>query len=249
MRRFVRDCLSSWGARPEQVLAPAHGPKNLVAWLPPPTGAPRRPLLFSAHLDVLRTVPPAAVASDGERLVARDGSPLGADDRAGCALLLGVARRALAGGLRHPGLVLVFTAEEERGLLGAWRAPLPGRPCAGFVLDYEGPAGCFAWAGPGVDRTELATRRRLRAPAYRLPPHSLPRRLLARAARRAGIALSPGVARALSDAHVWNARGIPSVNLGIGVERPHQPAEALHLGEFARAFRLVLALVEEAALP
>lgn len=46
-----------------------------------------------------------------------------------------------------------------------------------------------------------------------------------------------------SDANILNARGLPSVNLGLGVSQDHTPEETLSLRDLASAARLVLAII------
>ncbi len=91
-------------------------------------GGPIR--LYSAHMDTVplakgakpRLVDPVDETGQGGRIVNDcPGAALGGDDRAGCAVLLQIAR-ALMGSLArqpHPPVVLVFTVQEEVGLVGA----------------------------------------------------------------------------------------------------------------------------------
>jgi tripeptide aminopeptidase len=103
---------------------------NLIVRFPAVEGH-RGPIrLFSAHMDTValakgakpRLVGPEDDAGQGGRIVNdAPGAALGGDDRAGCAALLQVAR-ALTGplaGQPHPPVVLVFTVQEEVGLVGA----------------------------------------------------------------------------------------------------------------------------------
>jgi len=96
---------------------------NLVFHLPGTQRVGRR--LLMAHLD---TVPLA----EGTRPVARGGyvvpadndRALGADDRAGAAVVLATALEVLRRGLPHPPLTFLWTVQEEVGLHGARHARL-----------------------------------------------------------------------------------------------------------------------------
>ncbi|MEM9372915.1 MAG: peptidase M20, partial [Planctomycetota bacterium] len=56
----------------------------------------------------------------GKRIIsANPATGLGADDRAGCAVVLSTALRLLRGEAEHPPLTLLFTVQEEVGLHGA----------------------------------------------------------------------------------------------------------------------------------
>jgi len=109
---------------------------NLVFKLPGTMRAPRRMLM--AHVD---TVPLCV----GSKPVVRGGwvhssnkqTGLGADDRAGAAVLLGAAIEILRRRLPHPPLTFLWTVQEEVGLEGARyaRLGLLGKPKLAFNFD------------------------------------------------------------------------------------------------------------------
>ncbi|MGH2971921.1 MAG: M20/M25/M40 family metallo-hydrolase, partial [Gaiellaceae bacterium] len=115
------------------------------------------PLFFCAHLD---TVPP-----DGplEPLVGEDGvirnaggTILGADNKSAVAAMLEGARRVLAENRAHPGIELLFTMQEEIGLLGAaafdhtrLHAQL------GYVYDQAAPIGEIILGAPWAQGMEV----------------------------------------------------------------------------------------------
>ncbi len=114
------------------------------------------PLFFCAHLD---TVPPSAelrpVVEEG---VIRNagGTILGGDNKAAVVQMLEGVRRVLGGNVAHAGIELVFTREEEIGLLGAaafdhtrLHAEL------GFVYDQEGPIGEIILGAPYAQGLEI----------------------------------------------------------------------------------------------
>jgi tripeptide aminopeptidase len=91
---------------------------NLALRLPGTTRAPRR--LLSAHLDTV----PICVGSQPTRQgnIVRSANPksgLGADNRAGCAVLLNAAIEILTRKLPHPPLTFCWFVQEETGLNGS----------------------------------------------------------------------------------------------------------------------------------
>jgi tripeptide aminopeptidase len=114
-------------------------------------------LFFCAHLD---TVPPAGelrpVVEDG---VIRNagGTILGGDNKAAVAQMLEGTRRVLVENVPHAGLELVFTRQEEIGLLGAAafdESRLRAR--LGYVYDQEGPIGEIILGAPFAQGLEIA---------------------------------------------------------------------------------------------
>lgn len=119
---------------------------NLIAELP--GGRPER-VMLNAHVDTVPLVPgvplePIAVPADdseGERVIVRcrERQVLGADDKAGVAVVMRLVRRAAASAFEsRPTLVAVFTVAEERGLQGAQALDVAAlRADLGFVFDGE----------------------------------------------------------------------------------------------------------------
>jgi tripeptide aminopeptidase len=146
--QYLRDKLLAAGADPKWIRSDdahrrsPHGGEigNLVLNIPGSPAAARR--LFSAHVD---TVPLCAGARPIRRknilLPADKQTGLGADDRAGTAVLLATALTILESHLPHPPLTFFWTVQEELGLYGARyaRLGLLGRPQLAFNFD-GGPA-------------------------------------------------------------------------------------------------------------
>jgi len=109
---------------------------NLIVQLPGTLPGPRR--LLMAHMDTV----PVCVGTKpvlAGRFV-KSGNPatgLGADDRAGCAVVLATAVEILKKKLPHPPLTLLFAIQEEVGLYGARfvKAADLGRPKLAFNFD------------------------------------------------------------------------------------------------------------------
>lgn len=118
-------------------------------------GNPQKaPFLFSAHMD---SVPPCSgiepVADEiNNRPVIRSTGKtiLGADDKSGIAVMLALAARlAQSGSSDHHPLELLFSTQEEVGLLGLKAFDLSQcQARLGFVLDGEGDVGEIFYAGP-----------------------------------------------------------------------------------------------------
>jgi tripeptide aminopeptidase len=113
---------------------------NVYARLEPT--ADGTPLFLCAHMD---TVPPDGalrpVVADG--VIRNDGGTiLGADNKAAVAAMLAGVRRVLVEGRPHAGVELLFTPQEEVGLVGAAAFDhdrLHAR--TGYVYDQAGPIG------------------------------------------------------------------------------------------------------------
>ncbi len=121
---------------------------------------PKAPgLIFSAHLDtILPTDKLKVVEQDG--VFSSDGTTiLGADDRAGVAEIVELARALSEEGGSPVPLEFLFTVAEETGLTGAkalkagW---LEGK--VGFVLDTSGPVGTAVNRGPYGEKVRVTVR-------------------------------------------------------------------------------------------
>ena len=132
---------------------------NVYASLEP--SAEGTPLFFCAHLD---TVPPSGelrpVVEDG---VIRNagGTILGGDNKAAVTQMLEGTRRVLVENVPHAGIELLFTRQEEVGLLGAAafdRTRL--RAEVGFVYDQEGAIGEIILGAPFAQGLEITFRGR-----------------------------------------------------------------------------------------
>jgi tripeptide aminopeptidase len=120
-----------------------------------PTAA-GEPVFLCAHLD---TVPPTdaiePVVEDG---VIRNARPaiLGSDNKAAVAAMLEATRRVLAERRPHAGIELVFTPQEEVGLLGAYvfdHRRLDAR--VGYVYDQAAPIGDVILGAPSAHQLEI----------------------------------------------------------------------------------------------
>ena len=114
---------------------------NLVLKLLGTVRGSRRMLV--AHVDTVPICVGSRPVRKGNRIVSADpASGLGADNRAGSALLLTAAMAILRGGIDYPPLTLLWTVQEEVGLHGARlvKLPLLGKPRLAFNFDGGSPA-------------------------------------------------------------------------------------------------------------
>jgi tripeptide aminopeptidase len=131
---------------------------NLVVTLPGTLRGPRR--LLMAHLDTVplcvgcKPVQKKDVVTSADR-----NTGLGADNRAGCAVVLSTALEIARQELPHPPLTLLFAVQEEVGLHGAHYAQLSklGRPRLAFNWD-GGPAEKLTIGATGAYRMAIEIR-------------------------------------------------------------------------------------------
>ena len=119
---------------------------NLLARIPGPPGT--RTVMLCAHIDTVPLTDTVEVELvDGVYRNRRD-AILGADDKAGVAVLIEAARRLTATGAPC-GCELVFTTGEEVGLRGARAFDTSALQAEfGFVLDHAAPIGRMVVAAP-----------------------------------------------------------------------------------------------------
>ena len=114
---------------------------NLIIKLKGTKRGPRR--LLMAHMDTVPLAVESEPVRDGNWIRSRSGTTaLGADDRAGCAVILTAVLELLKQGIDYPPLTLLFTVQEEIGLCGARHLTVGrlGRPKLCFNWDGRDPA-------------------------------------------------------------------------------------------------------------
>jgi tripeptide aminopeptidase len=128
---------------------------NMVFKLPGTMRGPRR--LLMAHLDTVPTCQGSQPVKKGNFVRSADPrTALGADDRAGVAVVLHAALRMLYEQPRHPPLTFLWTVQEEIGLFGARyvRKSLLGKPQLAFNWD-GGSAEKLTIGATGGYKTEI----------------------------------------------------------------------------------------------
>lgn len=83
----------------------------------PATDETKPSLLLSAHMDVIGDDSPVKTYLDGD-LIRAEGRTLGGDDKAGIANALLLAKEIANSNVKHGGLELLFTRDEESGMSG-----------------------------------------------------------------------------------------------------------------------------------
>jgi tripeptide aminopeptidase len=129
---------------------------NLVCTLPGTLRGPRR--LLMAHMDTVPLCVGARPVVKGRIVHSADKTTgLGADDRAGCAVVLCAALEILRRGLPHPPLVLFWPVQEEVGLFGARlvRIAQLSKPRLSFNWD-GGPAEKLTVGATGAYRMTIS---------------------------------------------------------------------------------------------
>ncbi len=112
---------------------------NLIVKLPGTVDGPR--LMFAGHMDTVPLVRGVEPVREGNRIVPKGPTALGADNRTACGVLLTLVETLLRENAPHPPLTLLFTVGEEIGLWGAKEmnpADL-GHPAMGFNIDSGDP--------------------------------------------------------------------------------------------------------------
>ncbi len=122
---------------------------NLIAHFP---GVGKRALILSAHLDTVEDGDKRVKVREEQGILRSDGSTiLGADCKAGLAVILDVLRAIVQEKIKSPPLDVVLTVAEEKGLLGAKNLDVSLlRATEGFILD-GGELGSIIMKAPTHD--------------------------------------------------------------------------------------------------
>ncbi len=109
------------------------------------------PLLISAHMDTLASGIGIKPIIDGDIIKSSEGKILGADDKAGIAEILFALMFLKKKNIKHCPLEIVFTKEEETGLIGAKNLEYDFLEAKkGLVLDRSGKKEVIVTASPFV---------------------------------------------------------------------------------------------------
>lgn len=160
--KYIRERLQSAGADAKQLVhdnahtkTPLKGQVgNLILKLPGTVRGPRR--MLSAHVDTVPVCVGSKPVKKGDLVESADPTTgLGADDRAGAAVLLATAERLLAGDVPHYPTTLLWTVQEEVGLYGARNVSVSklGAPKLTFNFDGGSPTKLTVGATGGYRMT------------------------------------------------------------------------------------------------
>lgn len=89
---------------------------NVIAFLP---GSNAPTILFIAHMDTVSPGENIKPRIENNLIKSNGQTILGADDKAGIAIILELFQTVLENNLSHGGIEAVFTIAEEKGLLGS----------------------------------------------------------------------------------------------------------------------------------
>ncbi len=155
-RLTAAGCRHDWISRDDvgQQFPDRLGIGNVIVKLPGTLDSRRQ--LFVAHLDTVPLCLGCEPVRDGNRIVARGKTAVGADNRTGVACLISVIKTILTDRVPHPPLTFLFTVAEEIGLLGARHVDLDmlGNPEIGVNIDSGDPEKLIIGA-VGADRWEI----------------------------------------------------------------------------------------------
>ena len=92
---------------------------NVMAYIEP-TDSAKKPLLLSAHMDVVGDSSPVniKISEDGKFIETDKTRTLGSDDKTGDAAAIKLALEVAKSNIKHGGLELVFTKDEEQTMTG-----------------------------------------------------------------------------------------------------------------------------------
>ena len=182
-------------------------------------------ILLSAHMDVVEPIPELSTIIKDSRIWHRNQGILGADDRAGLAMIVSILKSASNTSFRGT-LKIAFTTEEEVGQRGAESiSPL-------FFWDVD--CAISLDRRNGSDIVTSNSKQRYCSEVYGKIFEQVSKDLWS------GQADYTMVEGGVSDLRVWSSLGVESVNLSIGYHNEHTPTEYLNLTEWHRTHDLVM---------
>lgn len=161
---YIREFCTGLGlAVHEDAAAAATGSQcgNLVIRVPAGAFSPLPPVILCAHMDTVKPSAHVIPFDLGDRFVSMSDTILGADCKAGIASILATVEKLLEVGGPYRALELIFTVQEEPGLVGVQSLDmslLDGR--WGVVLDGSGPVGGIVIEAPSQEKLKFAVKGR-----------------------------------------------------------------------------------------
>jgi len=137
--------------------------KNVIIKIPANCEG-KKPLLLSAHMDVVGNSSPINICySDDKKIIKTDGSrTLGADDKAGVAVALNLAiYLAKNPEIKHGGLEIVFTRDEETGMTGINHVNFNDLESEDILVLDSDSLGNFEIAGAGYTKIDIKVETKL----------------------------------------------------------------------------------------
>ena len=124
----------------------------------PPTDKSKQSLLLSAHMDVVGDDSPINLVTDGEFIKTDGKRTLGADDKAGLAVALRLAKEFVGAKIKHGGLEMLFTRDEELGMTGILNANFKDLKSKYVLVLDEARLGKFDNCGAGFTTVNLSVK-------------------------------------------------------------------------------------------
>lgn len=124
----------------------------------------KKPLLLSAHMDVVGNSSPINICySDDKKIIKTDGTrTLGADDKAGIAVALNLAiYLAKNPDIKHGGLEIVLTRDEETGMTGINHVNFEELESSNVLVLDSDSLGNFEIAGAGYTKIDIKVETKL----------------------------------------------------------------------------------------
>lgn len=133
---------------------------NIIARLPAKQGINAPTIFFSAHLDVVEPcekVEPIVEEIEGDKIIRSSGTTvLGADDKAGLAMILEALTCIVEQDLDHGEIEIVLTLQEETGLRGSKALVVENLKSEfGYILDHSAPVGVAINKAPQHDKMKF----------------------------------------------------------------------------------------------
>jgi tripeptide aminopeptidase len=129
---------------------------NLIVKIAGSGASGTRPIILNAHMDTVVPGNGIVVLEEQDRFTSGGETILGADCKAGIAAILASLEWVLNSKVAHVPIELIFTVQEEIGLLGAKHLDLSlVEGCYGVVLDGSGPVGGIVVEAPGQAMVRL----------------------------------------------------------------------------------------------
>ncbi len=122
----------------------------------PPTDKTKKSILFSAHMDVVGDDSPINIVFENEFIKTDGKRTLGADDKSGVAVALMLAKEINNGNLKHGGLEMLLTRDEELGMSGILNAEFKDFNSKYVLVLDEAEFGKFDNSGAGFTTVTLS---------------------------------------------------------------------------------------------
>ncbi len=119
---------------------------NVIARIPGNADGPT--ILLCAHMDTVGPTEGMVPVLRDDVIYSNGKTVLGADDKAGIAMILAAVADVLDDGSPHGPVEILFTVQEEIGLFGATYLQTDLQADFGYVVDGDGPVGTIANSSP-----------------------------------------------------------------------------------------------------